>query len=86
MSAIAQFFYADRVETPVMIIQGDMDFVSMQQGEEFFMAMYRQGKRAKFLRYWTSGHVIGGANGVDMWKQIYTWFDEFLMKLDAGTK
>jgi len=73
-------FYADRVETPVLIIQGDMDYVPIQQGEEFFMAMYRQGKRARFLRYWTSGHVPGGANEVDMWKQIYAWFDEFLMK------
>ena len=73
-------FYADRVETPVMIIQGDMDFVPIQQGEEFFMAMFRQNKRAKFLRYWTSGHGIGGANGVDKWKEIYAWFDEFLTK------
>ena len=73
-------FYADHVETPVLIIQGDMDFVPIQQGEEFFMAMNRQGKRARFVRYWTSGHGIGGANMVDMWKQIYAWFDEFLMK------
>lgn len=73
-------FYADRVETPVLIIQGDMDFVPIQQGEEFFMAMHRQGKRARFLRYWTSGHGTGGANMLDMWKQIYAWFDEFLMK------
>ncbi len=73
-------FYADRVETPVLIIQGDMDYVPIQQGEEFFMAMNRQGKRARFLRYWTSGHGISGANELDMWKQIYAWFDEFLMK------
>ncbi len=71
-------FYVDRVETPVLIIQGDMDYVPIQQGEEFFMAMYRQGKRARFLRYWTSGHAIGGANMEDMWKQIYAWLDEFL--------
>ena len=73
-------FYADHVETPVLIIQGDMDFVPIEQGEEFFMAMNRQGKRARFLRYWTGGHGTGGANAIDMWKQIYAWFDEFLMK------
>ena len=71
-------FYANSVETPVLIIQGDMDFVPIQQGEEFFTAMYRQGKRARFLRYWSDGHVINGANRLDMWKQIYAWFDEFL--------
>jgi dipeptidyl aminopeptidase/acylaminoacyl peptidase len=71
-------FYADRVETPLLIIQGDMDYVHMQQGEEFFSAMNRQGKRARFIRYWTSGHVVGGANNLDQWKQIFAWFDEFL--------
>jgi len=71
-------FYADRVETPILVIQGDMDVIPILQGEEFFMSMYRQGKRARFLRYWTSGHVISGANAVDMWEQIYNWFDGFL--------
>lgn len=53
-------YYADRVTTPVMIIQGDMDFVPIQQGEEFFDAMLRQGKRAKF--------VAIGAKGTE-WRQ-----------------
>ena len=79
-SANSPIFYAEHVETPVLIIQGDMDFVPIQRGEEFFMAMYRRGKRARFLRYWTGGHGTGGANAIDMWKQIYAWFDEFLMK------
>jgi dipeptidyl aminopeptidase/acylaminoacyl peptidase len=43
--------YVDRVETPLLIIQGDMDFVPIQQGEEFFQALYKQGKRAQFARY-----------------------------------
>ena len=73
-------FYADRVETPIMIIQGDMDYVPIQQGEEFFMAMYRQGKRARFLRTWTAGHGIGANAKVEAWKQTFAWFDEFLMK------
>lgn len=72
-------FYVDRVETPLMIIQGDMDYVAMQQGEQFFMSLYRQNKRAQFLRYWGEGHVLEGpANIRDMWQRIYAWFDEFL--------
>jgi len=51
---------------------------SSPQGEEFFMAMYRQGKRARLLRYWTSAHRTSGSNEIDMWKQIYAWFDQFL--------
>ncbi len=72
-------FEAERVETPVLIIQGDMDYVALQQGEQFFSALYRQGKRARFVRYWGEGHVFQSpANIRDMWEQIYGWFDEFL--------
>lgn len=71
-------FYVDRVKTPLMIIQGDMDYVAMQQGEEFFTSLYRQGKRAEFVRYWGEGHVLESpANIRDMWTRIFDWFDEF---------
>jgi len=71
-------FYVDRVQTPILIIQGDLDYVAMQQGEEFFKALYRQGKRARFIRYWGEDHVFTSpANIRDMWKQIFEWFDEF---------
>jgi dipeptidyl aminopeptidase/acylaminoacyl peptidase len=71
--------YADRVQTPLMIIQGDLDYVPIQQGEEFFTALYRLGKKAKFVRYWGEGHTIeSNANIRDMWQQMLTWFDEHL--------
>src|SRR5688572_13860467 len=74
-------FFVDRVETPVMIIQGDMDYVALQQGEEFFMSLYRQGKRAQFVRYWGEGHVLESpANIRDMWSKIFAWFEEFSPK------
>lgn len=72
-------FYVDRVQTPLLIVQGDMDYVALQQGEQFFSALYRQGKRARFARYWGEGHVFSSpANIRDLWNQIYRWFDEFL--------
>jgi dipeptidyl aminopeptidase/acylaminoacyl peptidase len=71
-------FFVDRVQTPLMIIQGDMDYVALQQGEEFFMSLYRQGKRAQFVRYWGEGHVLSSpANIKDMWRRVFAWFDEF---------
>jgi dipeptidyl aminopeptidase/acylaminoacyl peptidase len=74
-------FYVDRVQTPLMIIQGDLDYVAIQQGEEFFNALYRQGKRARFVRYWGEGHVLRSpANIRDMWQRIFAWFDEFSPK------
>jgi hypothetical protein len=62
-----------------MIIQGDMDLsVSIQQGEEFFRSLQRQGKRAEFVRYWGEGHVLQSpANIRDAWNRIFAWFDEF---------
>jgi dipeptidyl aminopeptidase/acylaminoacyl peptidase len=70
-------FYVDRVETPVMIIQGDLDYVAIQQGEEFFSSLYRQGKRAEFVRYWGEGHVLESpANIRDMWRRIEGWLDD----------
>ncbi len=70
-------FYVERVQTPVMIIQGDLDYVAIQQGEEFFTSLYRQGKRAEFVRYWGEGHVLESpANIRDMWARIYAWLDE----------
>lgn len=71
-------FAIDRVQTPLMIIQGDMDYVPIQQGEEFFRGLHRQGKRAAFVRYWGEGHVLTSpANIRDMWQRILNWFEEF---------
>ena len=70
-------FSDERVQTPLLIIQGDLDFVGIEQGEEFFTALYRQGKRAEFVRYWGEGHVIQQPDNVrDMWKRIFAWFEQ----------
>lgn len=71
-------FAVDQVQTPLLIIQGDLDYVALQQGEELFTALYRQGKRATFVRYWGEGHVLEGpANITDMWERILAWFAAF---------
>jgi dipeptidyl aminopeptidase/acylaminoacyl peptidase len=71
-------FSVDRVETPVMIIQGDMDYVPFQQGEEFFTGLYRTNKRGAFVRYLGEDHLLQSpANVRDMWRRIFAWFDEF---------
>lgn len=77
-------FHVDAVHTPVLIIHGDMDnAVPVQQAEEFYTALHRLNKPVKFLRYWGEGHLLfSPANRVDLWKQLYSWFDEFLMKPD----
>ena len=72
--------YVDRVQTPLLIIHGELDNgVPLEQAEEFFTALYRQNKRARFVRYWGEDHTLmSPANVRDMWRQIIAWFDEFL--------
>jgi dipeptidyl aminopeptidase/acylaminoacyl peptidase len=72
--------FVERVETALLIIQGDFDVeCQLQQGEEFFTGLYRQNKRARFARYFGEPHVIQSpANVRHMWNQIFSWFDEFL--------
>jgi dipeptidyl aminopeptidase/acylaminoacyl peptidase len=69
--------YADRVKTPVMIMQGDLDFLGPEQAEEFFTALYRLGKRARLVRYVGEEHVIQSpANVRDMWMRIEEWLSQ----------
>ena len=73
----SSIFHADKVQTPLMLIHGDNDFVPIQQGEEFFTALLRQDKRAEFVRYAGEGHLINNrANVLDMWKRITAWLAE----------
>jgi hypothetical protein len=55
-----------------------MDQDPIENGEEFFSALYRQGKRARFVRYWGEPHgIITPANGRDFYYQVFAWIDEF---------
>jgi dipeptidyl aminopeptidase/acylaminoacyl peptidase len=70
-------FAVDRVTTPILIVQGDLDYVAIQQGEEFFTSLYRQRKRAQFVRYWGEGHTIESpANVRDLWQRIFAWLEQ----------
>lgn len=75
------FSYVDRVNTPVLMIHGDLDTVPMQEAELFFTGLYRQGKRARFVRYFGEfAHCSceSPANTRHMVKEIFAWLDEYL--------
>jgi dipeptidyl aminopeptidase/acylaminoacyl peptidase len=70
----SSIFRADQVQTPLMLIHGDIDFVPIQQDEEFFTALLRQDKRAEFVRYAGEGHTINNrTNVLDLYKRIAAW-------------
>jgi dipeptidyl aminopeptidase/acylaminoacyl peptidase len=74
------FFHADQVTTPILMIHGDVDSISITQAEQFFVAMNRLNKRSKLVRYLGEGHGIDSPQNIlDFWQQVFSWFDEFLM-------
>ncbi len=71
--------YSDKVETPLLIIQGDKDFVPIEQGEEMFTHLLRQGKSVRFLRFWGEGHTITAPKNIKkMWEEMIRWLEETL--------
>ena len=70
-------FFADRVVTPLMLIHGDMDFVGMNQSEQMFTALARQGKDVLFVRYWGEEHTIQQPqNQRDMWNRVFEFLED----------
>jgi len=69
--------YVDRIRTPVLLVKGEADFIPVQQAEEVFTALYRQGKRVRLVRYFGEGHTIAArANVLDLWRQFESWLKE----------
>jgi len=78
---------ADKVETPLLLIHGELDFIPIQQAEEFFTALYRQDKRVTLLRYAGEGHTISDrANVLDMWQRLEKWLAETMSPRSSTTK
>jgi dipeptidyl aminopeptidase/acylaminoacyl peptidase len=74
------FYALDRVETPTLILHGDLDSaVPISQSEQVFSALFRLGKRARFVRYWGETHGFSSpANIRDLWREVFQWLDTFL--------
>lgn len=76
--------YLERVNTPVLIAQGDMDSVPLTEGEQVFTQLFRMGKRARFVRYWGEAHDFGSpANIRHLWNEVGAWFDAHLRDAPA---
>lgn len=74
---VSPITYVASVRTPVLLIKGANDDVPMQQAEEYFSALLRQGKRAQLIRYAGERHLITTkANVLDMWRRMSAWLEE----------
>ena len=73
-------FFADKIETPVLIMSNDNDgAVPHQQGIEFFTALRRLNKPAWMLTYNGEEHnLVKWPSRVDLAKRMMQFFDYYL--------
>jgi dipeptidyl aminopeptidase/acylaminoacyl peptidase len=75
-------FHLDRVETPLLLIHGELDATSASaQAGEMFSGLRRLGKEAVLARYLNEEHWPGTwryPNAVDFWRRVLAWFDDHL--------
>nr|WP_298769229.1 prolyl oligopeptidase family serine peptidase [uncultured Shewanella sp.] len=73
-------FYADKINTPLMLMFGDKDeAVPWEQGVELYLAMRRLGKPVVFLQYKDEPHHLKKyPNKVDYSLRMMAYFDHYL--------
>ena len=74
-------FHLDKVETPLLLIHGDQDFIPVEQAQEVFMGLARLEKEVVLLKYKDADHWQGFWSNeklADYWERVLNWFDEYL--------
>jgi dienelactone hydrolase/Tol biopolymer transport system component len=72
-------FYADRIETPLLIQVGHQDDrVPYEQGIEMFKALQWLGKKAWLVEYPTSGHSLRHNDSLDYNGRLFDFFNYYL--------
>lgn len=76
------FFYLDRVETPLLLVEGEKDAtVAPFLTDEIFVALRRLGNQVEYVKYKGEGHsplYWSFENQIDLWARIISWFDQHL--------
>lgn len=76
------FFYLDRVETPLLIVNGEADTtVTPTQSDEIFVGLRRLGKEVEYAKYEGEGHsplYWSYAHQVDFVNRMIDWFNKYL--------
>jgi len=73
-------FFADKVNTPILIMFGDKDdAVPWHEGVQYYLALRRAGKDATFLQYEGEPHHLKKfPNQVDFSVRMMQYFDHYL--------
>ncbi len=75
--------YADKVETPVLLLHGEADHrCPIEQSEQYFVSLRRLGKEVEFVRFPGCSHVFLRAGHPKMREEYLSrtlgWFDSHL--------
>ena len=73
--------FADRIETPLLLIHGELDArAPLSQPEALYSLLRRKGRPARLLRYWGENHSLANspANIRDITRELIDWFDLYL--------
>jgi len=78
---------ADRITTPTLVLQSEQDYrCPIEQGEQLFMIMLRQGVDAEFVRFPGEGHELSRSgkpkHRQERFSSIIEWHDRHLKALD----
>ena len=75
--------YLGNVNTPLLIIHSELDYrCPMEQGEQMYIGLKRQGKEAMFVRFPGEHHGLSGGgkpkHRLERLRHIVRWFDHYL--------
>lgn len=77
--ANSPLFKVKAIRTPVLLIHGDKDEISITQSDEMFTALHRIGADAEFVRYEGEAHLLSSpANIRDSWRRVMDWYRRYL--------
>jgi dipeptidyl aminopeptidase/acylaminoacyl peptidase len=83
-------FYLDRVETPLLMIQGGKDStVPAFLGDEVFVALRRLGKDVEYRKYEGEDHsplYWSYANQLDLCNRLLAWLEKYLVAHERDSK
>ncbi|MEJ0037786.1 MAG: prolyl oligopeptidase family serine peptidase [Gammaproteobacteria bacterium] len=82
--ANSPLWLADRVNTPLLLVQSDTDVFDMHQADNMYSALTRLGKEARYLRVWGEDHALDApANIRLLWQEMTDWFQQH-RRVDQG--
>lgn len=83
--------HVGRIQTPLLIIHGEQDMrCPIEQGEQLYTALKRQGKPTKMVRYPGSNHMVLKSGKpsyrVDLLKHVNDWISQYIDSAVEVTK